>query len=875
MAKKPTKKTSAAKSTGNSSGSDSTSFFSRLKPWQQQLLQHGLVILGFYVLVMLMFKPIVFDGQVLNQEDAVNYQGLSHQMKEYRAETGDEPLWNPYLFSGMPGYQAGTRFDSNWFDYITRIFTFGLPRPANYIFVTFLGFYFLLLTLKMNTLMSAIGAVAYAMSSYWFIIHLPGHVSKAAAISFMAFLVAGVIQTYRGKYLLGGALTAFFTALEVDSNHYQISYYVAIAFLLFGLVYFIDAVRSKTLPAFFKASAVVVLAAILGALPNIGRVWTTAEYASVTMRGGSELPAEDASDEGLEEEYAFRWSYGISETFTLMIPDFNGGGSVPFDNQSSQYKKVAEEYTPQITQYAGQFGSYWGEQPITSGPVYVGAIVCFLFILGLILVQGPLKWWLVSVTALSILLAWGSHSFVANLFFDYFPLYNKFRAPSMTLVLAEFSMPFLAILGLREIMTAKKEENMARLKRALFIAAGITGGLSLVFFLLGGTFFDFLSDMDLMRINQARQSGNLTPDQADQILGAMAAYREGLFKMDALRSAALILASGALILLYLRGTIKPILVCGGILALVLIDMVPVNTRYLDLDKKDALVSEDKFDANFTETQADKFIHQDKDPGFRVLNLGASLAYDKFTPYHHRSVGGYHAAKMRRYQDVIDSVLFGETRMIISHLQSGQVTDSSMQAVMSRTNGLNMLNTRYVIYNPQAPALQNLSALGNAWFVNNLQQVSSPQEEIMALRRINPATTAVVDASYDGGRFGEILNVSPAADPNASIELTEFSPNVLRYVANRQGEGIAVFSEIYYNDTKGWNAYINGEKVPHARVNYVLRALKVPSGRSEIEFRFEPSAYSISSTIAMISSILVVLLLGFAVYGEWRSGRGDS
>lgn len=857
MAKKPAKKPvkrAAKKPAKTTSGSP----LSNLKPWQKLLVNHGLVILGFYLLVAFFFKPIVFDGKVLNQEDSINYKGLSHQSVEYRAETGEEPLWNANIFSGMPAYQAGTKFSGNWFFYLEKyVFRFGLPRPASYIFLTFVGFYFLLLTLNLGPWMSAVGAIAYALSSYWFIIHVPGHVSKAAAIGYMAFLVAGVLQTYRGKYLLGGTLTAFFMALEVNANHYQISYYIAIAFLLFGIVYFIDAVRNKTLPHFFKASGIVVLAALLGAGPSIGRVWTSAEYAPVTMRGGSELPADDASDTGLQKEYAFLWSYGIDETFNLMVPNFKGGASNTFDPKSKEYRELTQAGG---AQFANQIREYWGEQNGTSGPVYVGAIVCFLFILGIILVQGPLKWWLLSLTILSILLAWGSNSFLASLFFDYFPLYNKFRAPSMLLVLAEFSMPFLGILGLKELMTADLKEHGQKLKRALFISVGITAGLSLLFFLATGLFADFLSSVE--------ESANLP----NQVLDPIIAYREALFKADALRSAGLILAAGSLILFYLRGALKPMAVFGGLALLIIVDMVPVNARYLDMDKKDFLVAETKFDNTFIPTAADTYILQDKDPNFRVLNLTANLAYDKVTPYHHKSVGGYHAAKMRRYQDLIDTVLFAETRRIGNHLQGGQVTDSSILAMMNQNTGLNMLNTRYVIYNPGAPALQNNAALGNAWFVNTLKEVNSPQEEILALRRLNARTTAVVDKNYDDGRFAEVLGGAINNDPSATITLTEYSPRRIKYTANRQGEGLAVFSEIYYNDGKGWTAYINGEAVPHGRVNYVLRALRVPSGQSEIEFRFDPTSYTVGNTIGMITSLLVFLLLGLGIFLEWKSSQ---
>ncbi|MDP5170689.1 MAG: hypothetical protein NWR72_10615 [Bacteroidia bacterium] len=858
MAKQPNKQPSKPSPSPKAAGGGAASMLSGLKPWQQTAITHGLVIFGFYLIVALFFKPIVFEDKVLNQDDGVNYIGMSHQGQEYREATGEEPLWNANIFSGMPAYQAGTMYDGNWFFYVEKyLMRFGLPRPASYIFTTFVGFFFLLLVLNLGPWMGGLGAAAYALSSYWFIIHGPGHVSKAAAIAYMAFLVASVLLTYRGKYLLGGALTAFFMALEVNANHYQISYYLAIALLIFGIVYFIDAVKKKTLPAFFTASAVVVLAAIVGVGPNLSRVWTTSEYVGVTMRGGSELPATDASEEGLQKDYAFGWSYGIGETFTLLVPNFNGGASQSFDSKSDEYRELSRTYGAQT---APQFTEYWGDQPITIGPVYVGAIVCFLFLLGAILVQGPIKWWLISVTVLSIVLAWGSHSFIASLFFDYFPAYNKFRAPSMTLVLAEFTMPFLGILGLKEFMTANLGERKEELRKALFISAGVTAGLALLFVVAGGLFLDFMRSVE--------KEANLPT----QLIDLIVSYRERLLRADALRSAALILAGATFMLFYLRGAIKALPVIGGLALLVLVDMVPVAARYLDVEEKS--VAKKNFEAEFLPSKADTYVLQDQDPNYRVFNLTTSPAYDKITPYHHKSIGGYHAAKMRRYQDVIDTLISSESARIRAVLQGKQVTDSMIQAALSRNTALNMLNTRYIIYNPDAPnAIQNLSALGNAWFVSNVQKVNTPQEEIMALERINPANTAVIDVAYDGGRFGETLgNLSPTNDPTASIELLSYTPRKITYKARHQGEGLAVFSEIYYNDGKGWTAYINGEKVPHMRANYVLRALKVPSGESEIEFRFDPQSYVMGNTIGLIFSILTFLLLAFAIVWEVRKSR---
>jgi len=854
MAKRPS---SSSKSSGSTSQPASN-----MKPWLRQTLIHLGILLGFYVITVAYFNPLVFENKVVNQSDILHYKGMAKETQDFRAETGEEALWVSTLFSGMPAFQTSIKHFGDLMWDVNKFLWFGLPRPANYIFMMFAGFFFLLRVLKVNPWLSGVGAAAFALSSYFFIISEVGHTSKANAIAYMAPVLASIMLTYQGRILLGASLTALFTALEVNANHYQITYYLIIVIGLFAIAYFISAIQNKQLPDFFKASAVLIVAGLLGVGPNLGKILTTSQYAEFTMRGKSELKSQEArgADDGLEIDYAFRWSYGVSESLTLLVPNLYGGVSgAAVDRDSELYKFARRANNQQLTQMMNRFPVYWGPQPSTSGPVYVGAIVCFLFILGLILVEGPVRWWLLAATILSLFLSWGNNFMAFNEFmFNYFPLYNKFRAPSMTLVIAGLAMPLLGILGLQRLIQADASEK-AKMERALYISAGITGGIALILALGGSSLLSFIREGE-------EQYG-------EQLLDMIVEYRAGLLKADAFRSFAFIAGAAGAIFLYMRGNLKAVALYGILAALVVIDMLPVASRYLN---EENYVTERQYDASFQPSAADNFILQDTDPNFRVLNLTVSTFNDATTSYHHKSIGGYHAAKLRRYADIIERYISTEMNSLIGVLRQ-QATPEAVEGALSSSRVLNMLNTRYIIINPQGRPLQNPNAYGNAWFVQNLQRVNNPDEEIASLTSIDPRTTAVVDVNYEGGVFGkQVEGMSLNVDSTARIVETGWSPKELTYQSVSQQQGVVLFSEIYYDgEGRGWNAYIDGELVPHFRANYVLRGLKVPAGQHEITFKFEPEAYETGNQIGLVASIIVLLLtvvaLGLSIR-TWIQGE---
>ncbi|MEL7530629.1 MAG: hypothetical protein AAFN10_04940, partial [Bacteroidota bacterium] len=688
MAKKP-----AAKATS-----------SNQPAWLKPLLTHLGIILAFFAVVAIYFKPIVIDGKILYQHDIAQFAGMAKETKDFRAETGEEALWVSTLFGGMPAFQTSIQFSGDLITKINKLLWFGIPRPANYIFLMFLGFFFLLRVLKVNPWISGIGAAAFALSSYFFIIFGPGHTSKANAIAYMAPVLASVIYTFRGNWLLGGAMTAFFTALEVSTNHYQITYYLVLVLGLLGIFYFVDAVRNKTLPDFGKAAGILVLAGLLGVGPNLGRLLTTIEYADVSTRGQSELtPLANAQDgekqkkSGLDYEYAMRWSYDMGETFTLLIPNFYGGSSGANMGENEVYELLKRTAgTAQARRISERWPGYWGDQPGTSGPVYVGAIVVFLFFLGLFIVPGRLKWWLLAATLLGIILSWGRHFFLTDLFWDFFPGFRKFRAPSMFLVIAELTMPFLGALALKEVFSPREGVEKTWLQKQIMIAAGITAGLALFLALAGPAFMSFTNES--VYNSDSRSFSRLTGAEANsaqvnQFIDATIENRQTLLRNDGMRSALFIVLAGGLLWLFMGGKIKnDKLIFAGIAALILLDMIPVNKRYLPIDN-DSVESERQYQARFAPSPADQFILQDQDPNYRVLNLATDYVNDASTSYFHKHVGGYHAAKMQRYQDVL-------TRQIQPEIQElSQVVnqpDSLRQAGMQRLQMLNMLNTRYLI-----------------------------------------------------------------------------------------------------------------------------------------------------------------------------------
>jgi len=780
---------------------------------------HLIVILLFVVISFTYFSPVL-QGKLLDMADITHHKGMSKEVTDFRESTGEEALWTNSMFSGMPAYQISTRSNGNLIQYVAKAISLGIPRPANLLFLYLLGFYLLLLSLKVDYRLSAVGAIAFSFSSYFFIIIMAGHMTKAHAIAYVPMVVAAVLYTYRGRMLLGGVLTALAVALELYANHLQITYYLVLMLILIGLVQFVKDFKANNLTDFSKRSGILILAALLASATAVTRLSTTMEYGTESTRGKSELTNNlDNKTSGLDKDYATSWSYGVAETFTLLIPNFYGGasqGELTTDSETYQAIKRA----PNAKQLIKQLPLYWGTQPFTSGPTYAGSIVMFLFIFGLLFVKSEMRVWILLATIMSITLAWGKNFMpLTDLFLDYFPGYNKFRAVSMILVIAEFTLPLLGFVALNKFLTSDSDNK----KKPLQLAFYIVGGLTLIFALIPSLFFDFVGGQDA---NLAKNGWPIDALQAD---------RAGILSADAWRSFTFITLSFGTMWMFLKNKISSKYVILIVGVLVLTDMWTVNKRYLNDDN---FARKSKVQVPYQATAADQQILRDKDPNFRVFNQSVSTFNDASTSYFHKSIGGYHGAKLKRYQELIEN-----------HIAQGNM------AV------LNMLNAKYFI-TPQGQAQQNPGAMGNAWFVNKINIVANADAEITALDRFNPANSAIVDT-----RFSEQMIIG-LDNTGTSITLAEYKPNYLKYNSTTAKDGIAIFSEIYYD--KGWNAYLDGELKPHFRANYVLRGMKIPAGNHVVEFKFEPAVYHVSERIALASSVVLLLLLAFVSVKELKA-----
>jgi hypothetical protein len=785
----------------------------------KKLSPHLIVILLFVGISFTYFSPVL-QGKLLNMADITHHKGMSKEVTDFREATGEEALWTNSMFSGMPAYQISTRSNGNLIQYVAKTISLGIPRPANLLFLYLLGFYLLLLSLKVDYRLSAVGAIAFAFSSYFFIIIMAGHMTKAHAIAYVPMVVAAVLYTYSGRILLGGALTALTVALQLYANHLQITYYLVLMLILIGLVQFIKDFKANNLIDFSKRSGVLILAALLASATAVTRLSTTMEYGTESTRGKSELTNNlDNKTSGLDKDYATSWSYGIAETFTLLIPNFYGGASQgELTTESETYQAIKR--APNAKQLIKQLPLYWGTQPFTSGPTYAGSIVMFLFIFGLLFVKSEMRVWILLATIMSIMLAWGKNFMpLTDLFLDYFPGYNKFRAVSMILVIAEFTLPLLGFLALNKFLTTDSDEKKKPLKLAFYIV----GGLSLIFALMPSLFFDFVGGQDA---NLAKNGWPIDALQDD---------RAWLLSADAWRSFTFITLTFGVMWMFLKSKISSKYVILIVGLLVLADMWTVNKRYLNDDN---FARKSKVQVPYQATQADQQILRDTDPNFRVFNQSVSTFNDASTSYFHKSIGGYHGAKLKRYQELIEN-----------HISKGNM------AV------LNMLNTKYFI-TPKGQAQQNPGAMGNAWFVNEINIVANADAEIIALDGFKPSNTAIVDTRFSEQIIDGLDNIA------SSIVLTEYKPNYIKYNSTTTKEGIAIFSEIYYD--KGWNAYVNGELKPHFRANFVLRGMKVPAGNHVVEFKFEPAVYHVSERIALASSVILLLLLAFVSVKELKS-----
>ena len=823
----------------------------------KKLLPDLIAILAFVLLSFAYFFPADIENRILFQHDTAAGAGAGQEVKEYYEQTGERSRWTNSLFGGMPMYQIAPSYDSTKsLQWVQKAYQLFLPDYVCLTFMLMLGFYILLRVFGIPVWLAGLGGIMWAFSSYFFILISAGHIWKFITLAYVPPTIAGIVLAYRGKLLWGGILTALFVALQITSNHVQMSYYFFFVILFFVGAYFEKAWRTKTLPQFFKASAVLIVAALVGIAANVSNLYHTYAYSKETMRGKSELvqtgDAAKQTSSGLDRDYITQWSYGIDETLTLLVPNFKGGASAAL----SQSETAMSKANPMYSSLYGSLTQYFGTQPMTSGPVYVGAFVLFLFVLGCFIVKGPLKWALIGATFFSIVLSWGKNFMpLTDFFIDYVPLYNKFRAVSSILVIAEFTIPLLAIFALKRLL--EEPEILKQEKKPLGISLLLTAGIALLLAIAPGSIGSgYVPAQEAQMLQNAVNQQMIPANELSGILANLGEMRAELVSSDALRSFIIIGIGCSLLWLYASGKLRSSLTIAGITILCLADMWGVNKRYLN----DAqFVPHSIRTETFTKTNTDELILQDTSLDYRVLNFATSTFDDNNTSYWHKSVGGYHPAKLRRYQEMIEHHISPEMQAAYKAIATAGGEMDSVDANKFRV--LNMLNTKYFIFpagqHRQTVPILNPHAYGNAWFVNKVQYVNNANEEIDALDSIIPTETAVVDA-----RFKDVLKGATESykDSLSSIRLTSYAPNRLTYETNNAQDGIAVFSEIYYPD--GWHVTIDGQPAELARADYILRTMYVPAGQHTIEMRFDPTSLHVTEGIAY--GALALLVIGIIV-----------
>ena len=800
-------------------------------------------IIAFAVITLVYFSPIL-EGKRIKQHDIEMHLGMSQEITDFREATGEQTLWTNAPFGGMPAWNISVQPKGNLTNPIYKGLSLGFPHPIGSVFICMLGFFVLLLVLDCGFWISFVGAIAYGFTSYLFIIIGAGHNAKAMAMAYMAPVIAGVLLTYKGKYLWGWLLTAFALAFEVRTNHLQITYYLALIIVILVIAELISDLKNKKLGHFIKASIGLAVAAIIGILTCSTALYGNYEFGKETTRGKPVLTRnEDNQTKGLDRDYITQWSYGKGETWSLLIPNAKGGASAYIGKKNPALDKADRQFRESIAQSS----AYWGDQPGTSGPVYVGAIVVFLFVLGALTVKGKLKWALLIATLLSILLSWGKNFMgFTNFFLDYIPGYDKFRAVSMTLVIAEVTMPVLGFLGLAEI--AKSPDSFKQNLKKFYIALGITAGICLVFYLAPKAFFSCLSQ------GEAEQFASMSRGKDAALYANFATHLEdvrvAIFRKDALRSLLFILLSAVPIFLFGKGKLKAAPAFAILAALVLVDMFPIDKRYLNNDK---FISKSQYSKPFTASVADKAILDDKALDFRVADLTKDMFNDASTCYFHKSLGGYSGAKLRRYQDVITQYLGSELNQL-----RGSKTANDMMQTLSQQKVINMLNTKYLIYNPNSQPMPNPFAFGNGWIVRDIRWVDTPNEEIDAIATSDLQNIAILNKEFvqTVGNYQLTDSILP------EITLTEYQPNKLTYNFSSVSAGstvanyLVVFSEIWTE--KGWKMTIDGQESPLLRANYLLRCALIPSGEHQIVMEYAPKAWKMGNTVAFVSSLVMLL-----------------
>lgn len=821
-----------------------------LKKWLPDML----AVLLFAVLAFAYFFPADIEGRILYRHDASAGRGAGQEGIEYMQKTGERSRWTNALFGGMPTYQMAPSYHStDKLSTMTKIYHLFLPENVWYVFAYLLGFYILLRAFDFRQHLAALGSIVWAFSTYFLIIIAAGHIWKVWALAYLPPLIAGLVLAYRGKYLWGFVLTAIFTAFEINANHVQMTYYYLFIILAMVIAWLVDAIRKHQLAAFGKATAVCIAGAAIGVCINLSNLYHTWQYGQESMRGKSELVKKNSANQtssGLERDYITQWSYGIDETWTLLIPNTKGGASVPM----SESKIAMEKADPTYESIYQQIGQYWGEQPGTSGPVYVGAFVMFLFVLGLLIVKGPMKWALLAVTILSILLSWGRNFMgFTDFFLDYVPMYAKFRTVASILVIAEFTIPLLAMMALKKLFD--EPEGFSKYSKPIYISFGVTAGFCLLFALMPTTFFDgFVSSSEM------RALSTLPQEHIQPLISNLVDMRTAVFTADCWRSFWIIVVGMVLLMAYKYRKLKAEYTIGAILVLCLIDLWQVNKRYLN---DEMFVPQSEREAPQQMSQTDELILRDKTLDYRVLNLASNTFNENETSYYHKSIGGYHAAKLRRYQEMIEQYISPEMQRLMNAVAEagGDMTQVKGDSICPV---INMLNTRYFVFplqGGQTVPIQNPYALGNAWFVDKISYAKNANEEILKVGQIDLRHEAVADEKFQA-QLGDAVT----QDTTSTVDIKSYEPNQLTYEVNSGKGGVVVFSEVYY---PGWTATIDGEPAELGRVNYILRALNVKPGKHEVVLSFFPKSVDTTETIAYTAYAILILVLAGAAFMAYR------
>ena len=832
----------------------------------KKIIPDIIAILTFVVISFVYFYPADIEGRILFQHDTTAGAAAGQEAKEYYERTGERTRWTNSMFGGMPTYQISPSYGST--DTLTKaenVYQLWLPEYVRLAFIMLLGFYILLRAFGMSAWLSALGGILWAFSSYFFILIAAGHLWKFVTLAFIPPTIAGLVLAYRGKIWQGGIVFALFVALQILSNHVQMSYYFLFVILFMVIAYGVEAYRKQKMPQFLKASAVLALGGLMGVAINFSNLYHTYTYSQETMRGKSELTqhpgAGSSATGGLDKEYITQWSYGVGETLTLLVPNFKGGATEAI----SQNKTAMTKANPKYSSLYGALPQYFGEQPGTAGPVYVGAFVLFLFILGCFIVKGPMKWALLGATVFSIVLSWGKNFMpVTDFFIDFVPMYNKFRAVSSILVIAEFSIPLLAMLALKKIIDKPTEMNFKT--PAFWTSLLLTVGLSLLIWFSPETFTDFIPAQEAQMLQNAVNQGGIPANELAGIMANLSEMRAAMVSADALRSLIIVVIGIAILRIFMTGKLRADLTIGAIAVLCLFDMWQINKRYL---YDDQFVEPDIRTSTFAKTEADKYILEDTDLDYRVLNFAVNPFNENTTSYWHKNVGGYHAAKLRRYNELIEIRLKNEMQAAYQEISKA---GGDMELVdPTQFGSINMMNARYFIVatkEGEVP-LENPYALGNAWFVEEVNYVANADEEIDRLADIYPGNTAVVD-----NQFKSMLQSATALDvaDEATIELTAYEPNSVTYQSNNPSDGVAVFSEVYYPD--GWHATIDGEPVELARADYVLRSLYIPAGSHTIQMTFDPQSIHVTEAIAYTAMVLLLVDIIAVIVLQYRKKQPE-